>query len=130
LSRISIVIPVLNEVDSLAGVYREIGVVAESCRIDAEIIFVDDGSNDGSWSVMSEIARDDSRVQCLRFRRNFGKAAAIQAGVEVATGDLIATMDADLQDDPAELPRLLDVLNSGFDVVSGWKQRRYDPWTK
>lgn len=130
MSKVSIVIPVLNEVDSLEQLHSEIVQVAESNRLDTEIVFIDDGSDDGSWYVMNKIARDDSRVQCIRFRRNFGKAAAIQAGVQAATGKLIVTMDADLQDDPAEIPNLITVLEKGFDVVSGWKQKRHDPWTK
>lgn len=130
MSKVSIVIPVLNEVDSLEQLHSEIAQVAKTNQLDVEIVFIDDGSDDGSWYLMNKIARDDLRVLCIKFRRNFGKAAAIQAGVQAATGKLIVTMDADLQDDPAEIPNLIAVLGKGFDVVSGWKQKRRDPWTK
>ena len=130
MSKISIVIPVLNEVDSLEQLHREIADVAEANQLDVEIVFVDDGCDDGSWYVMNKIARDDLRVQCVKFRRNFGKAAAIQAGVNSSSGEFVVTMDADLQDDPQEITNLMAVLEKGFDVVSGWKQKRHDPWTK
>ncbi|MBV9122539.1 MAG: glycosyltransferase family 2 protein, partial [Planctomycetes bacterium] len=89
-----------------------------------------DGSRDGSWEVITELARKDGRVHGLRFRRNFGKAAALSAGFRAAHHDLVMTMDADLQDDPQEIPRFLAALASGLDVVSGWKKQRYDPWHK
>lgn len=129
-SKITILIPVLNEVDSLEQLHREIAAVAESNSLDLEIIMIDDGSSDGTWYVMNKIARDDSRVQCIKFRKNFGKAAAIQAGVEIASGEYIVTMDGDLQDDPAEIPNLLSCIENGYDVVSGWKKKRNDPITK
>jgi glycosyltransferase involved in cell wall biosynthesis len=93
-------------------------------------VFVDDGSRDGSWDIIQELARRDGRVHGLRLRRNFGKAAALSAGFHACHGDLVLTMDADLQDDPGEIPRLLTTLASGFDVVSGWKRTRHDPWHK
>ena len=127
---ITILVPVLNEVDSLEQLHQEICEVAVVHDYDIEIIFVDDGSDDGSWYVMNKIARDDARVQCIKFRTNFGKAAAIQAGVEAATGEYVVTMDGDLQDDPAEIPNLLSCLEDGYDVVSGWKKKRNDPVTK
>ncbi len=130
MSVISVVVPVFNEVDSLETLHQEICTVAAHDQLTLEIIFVDDGSDDGSWYVLNKIARDDPRVQCLKFRRNFGKAAAIQAAVDVATGDYVVTMDGDLQDDPAEIPNLLNALENGFDVVSGWKKDRKDPLTK
>ena len=130
LPEITVLIPALNEVDSLEQLHQEICEVAASNELDIEIIFVDDGSDDGSWYVMNKIARDDSRVQCIKFRKNFGKAAAIQAGVEAATGEYVVTMDGDLQDDPAEIPNLFRCLQDGFDVVSGWKKKRNDPITK
>ena len=130
LPEITVLIPALNEVDSLEQLHQEICEVAASSELDIEIIFVDDGSDDGSWYVMNKIARDDSRVQCIKFRKNFGKAAAIQAGVEAATGEYVVTMDGDLQDDPAEIPNLFRCLQDGFDVVSGWKKKRNDPITK
>ncbi len=128
--KISVLIPVLNEVDSLEQLHEEISQVVDSNNLAIEIIMVDDGSSDGTWYVMNKIARDDPRVRCLKFRKNFGKAAAIQAGVEIATGDYVVTMDGDLQDDPAEIPNLLRTIEDGFDVVSGWKKQRNDPITK
>jgi glycosyltransferase involved in cell wall biosynthesis len=127
---LSIVVPVLNEADSLHELHRQIAAVASEQRLDVEIIFVDDGSRDGSWRVIQDLAAHDQRVSGIRFRRNFGKAAALTSGLAAARGDLMLMMDADLQDDPAEIPRLLARLDEGFDVVNGWKQRRLDPWHK
>ena len=128
--KLSLVIPVLNEVGSLRELQAQIANVAAEQSLDIEIIFVDDGSSDGSWKLIEQLARDDLRVSGIRFRRNFGKAAALTAGLKRATGDLILTMDADLQDDPAEIPQFIATLNEGFDVVNGWKRRRLDPWHK
>lgn len=127
---ISVVVPVLDEGESLAILHDEIAKVRAEQGLDLETIFVDDGSQDDSWSVIRSRQAKDSRVRGLRFRRNFGKAAALSAGVRAAQGDIIITLDGDLQDDPAEIPRLLAKLNEGFDVVSGWKQTRHDPWHK
>ncbi len=127
---LSIVIPVLNEEESLAKLHEEIKAVSEQEQLDIEIVFVDDGSSDGSWNCIEQLAQIDSRVRGIRFRRNFGKAAALSAGLEAARGELIMSMDADLQDDPAEIPRFLEKLSEGYDVVNGWKQRRLDPWHK
>jgi glycosyltransferase involved in cell wall biosynthesis len=96
----------------------------------AEFLFVDDGSRDGSWAVLSNLAASDPRVRAIRFRRNFGKAAALTAGFAAARGERVFTLDADLQDDPAEIPRFLDKLDQGYDVISGWKRTRHDPWHK
>ncbi len=110
--------------------------IARSSRLVAhlgepiEIIFVDDGSTDGSWTTIRDLAGRDPGVSGIRFRRNFGKAAALTAGLRAAKGDLILMIDADLQDDPAEIPRMLAKLREGFDVVNGWKRRRLDPWHK
>lgn len=128
--KLSLVIPVLNEVDSLRELHRQIGATVAEQGLAVELIFVDDGSRDGSWDVIRELAAGDPRVQGIRFRRNFGKAAALTAGLKAATGELIMTLDADLQDDPAEIPRFLEKLAEGYDVVNGWKQRRLDPWHK
>jgi glycosyltransferase involved in cell wall biosynthesis len=128
---ISVVIPVHNEEESLATLHGELDAVfAEGKRGPVEIIFVDDGSADGSWAAISALARRDIRVQAIRFRRNFGKAAALTAGFQAARGDLVFTLDGDLQDDPAEIPRFLTELEKGYDVVSGWKKTRHDPWHK
>ena len=94
------------------------------------LVFVDDGSTDGSWAEIERLASQDPRVQGVRFRRNFGKAAALRAGFQAARGEIVFTLDADLQDDPHELPRFLEQMNTGLDVVSGWKQVRHDPWHK
>ena len=127
---LSIIVPVYNEAESLAELYREIVAVCDEQNLTAEIIFVDDGSRDGSWQAIAELAEQNPRVSGIRFRRNFGKAAALTAGMRSARGELILMMDADLQDDPAEIPKLLAKLDAGYDVVNGWKQRRLDPWHK
>ncbi len=127
---ISVVIPTLNESESLEQLHRELGEVAKQHDYELQIIFVDDGSTDGTWELIEQIAVQDNRVLGIRFRRNFGKAAALSAGFEAAEGETIVTMDADLQDDPKEIPLLLAKLDQGFDVVSGWKQQRHDPWHK
>lgn len=127
---ISTIIPVYNEVQSLATLHGELDAVARANGLDLEIVFVDDGSNDGSWDEIQRLAKIDSRVSGIRFRRNFGKAAALTAGFKAARGELFITMDADLQDDPQEIPRFLESINSGLDVVSGWKKVRHDPIEK
>jgi len=127
---ISTVIPVFNEVDSLKTLHSEISEVGRQHGYKLDIVFVDDGSTDGSWDVIKEIAKSDPRVHGIRFRRNFGKAAALSAGFGTVQGDLVMTLDADLQDDPKEIPLFIAKLGQGFDVVSGWKQVRHDPWHK
>ncbi len=127
---ISVVIPVYNEQDSLAVLHDEIAHTAQAGNLQIEILFVDDGSSDGSWDLIRGLSEKHADVHGIRFRRNFGKAAALSAGFAAARGDIIMTLDADLQDDPAEIPRFLAKLNEGFDVVSGWKQTRLDPWHK
>jgi glycosyltransferase involved in cell wall biosynthesis len=126
---ISIVVPILDEKESLALLRDEIVRTASQAGLDVQIIFVDDGSRDGSWDVISSLAASDARVHGIRFRRNFGKAAALAAGFRAAHGDRIITLDADLQDDPQEIPRFLTAL-ADYEVVSGWKHQRQDPWTK
>jgi len=128
--QLSLVIPLYNEDESLEQLHREICEVVEANNYDAEIIFVDDGSTDKSWAIVEKIAAEDSRVRGIQFRRNFGKAAALQAGFGVAKGEFVITLDADLQDDPKEIPDFLRQMETGLDVVSGWKQRRHDPWHK
>ncbi len=127
---ISVVIPLYNEKDSLRPLYAELTESARRFGLDIEMLIIDDGSNDGSWPIIAELARNDSKVHGIRLRRNFGKAAALSAGFSAAKGDLILTLDADLQDDPKEIPRFLEKLQSGLDVVSGWKRIRHDPWHK
>ena len=125
---LSILIPVFNEADSLRELHSEIDAVCSSRQIDVEIIFVDDGSTDASWDIVRELSGRDDRVRGIRFRRNFGKAAALSAGMQAAHGELLCMMDADLQDNPAEIPAFLERLAAGFDVVNGWKRERNDPW--
>ncbi|HPM82238.1 MAG TPA: glycosyltransferase family 2 protein [Candidatus Anammoximicrobium sp.] len=126
----SVVIPVYNEAESLGELHGELADVAREHQYDLEVIFVDDGSTDGSWQEIERLAGSDPRVQGIRFRRNFGKAAALNAGFAAARGEIVFTLDADLQDDPHELPRFLAEMDTGLDVVSGWKQVRHDPWHK
>jgi dolichol-phosphate mannosyltransferase len=127
---ISIVIPVCNEQESLPILQAEIGEVARRAGQDIEVYYVDDGSTDGTWSVICQLAQGEAWTHGIRLRRNFGKAAALSAGFQAAPGDLIITMDGDLQDDPAEIPHFLSALEKGSDVVSGWKRIRHDPWHK
>ena len=127
---LSIIIPVFNEAESLRELYSEIDRTCSSRQIEAEFVFVDDGSTDGSWNELAELASHDPRVRGIRFRRNFGKAAALSAGMQASQGNLMCTMDADLQDDPAEIPAFLEAIAAGCDVVNGWKKRRHDPWHK
>lgn len=127
---LSLVIPVYNEEASLALLYGEIEAVAREFNLGLEAIFVDDGSTDSSWAEIVKLARRDGRVRGIRFRRNFGKAAALSAGFAEARGDQVITLDADLQDNPAEIPNLLVRLNEGYDLVNGWKKVRFDPWHK
>jgi glycosyltransferase involved in cell wall biosynthesis len=127
----SIVIPVHNEAESLPILIDEIErVFADGSLGPVEYVFVDDGSRDRSWAVIEQLARQYPRVRAIRFRRNFGKAAALTAGFQSALGTRVFTLDGDLQDDPAEMPRFLAKLDEGYDVVSGWKQTRHDPWHK
>ena len=127
---LSIVVPVLNEQESLAALHDGLDQVADRHGYELEIILVDDGSTDGSWEVIEQLAGRDARVSGIRFRRNFGKASALSAGFEAARGELVMTLDADLQDDPQEIPRFLELMEAGLDVVSGWKKTRHDPWHK
>jgi len=127
---LSIIIPTLNEAPSLETLWSEIDSVGQQLSMVLEVIFVDDGSSDESWNIIQQLAERDQRVRGLRLRRNFGKAAALTAGIQAAQGSLIMMADADLQDDPAEIPRFLAALEQGFDVVNGWKVHRLDPWHK
>ncbi|HWB12010.1 MAG TPA: glycosyltransferase family 2 protein [Pirellulales bacterium] len=127
---LSAVIPVYNEVDSLDILYRELTDVAREQGYALDLVFVDDGSTDGCWQKIVALAAGDARVRGIRFRRNFGKAAALSAGFRAARGDLIMTLDADLQDDPREIPHFLKQMGQSLDVVSGWKKVRHDPWHK
>ena len=128
---LSVVIPVFNEAESLAHLHGELAEVAAENGYALDVIFVDDGSDDDSWKVIERLSKEDSRVRGIRFRRNFGKAAALSAGFQTARGPVVLTLDADLQDDPHEIPRfLMAMADQGWDVVSGWKKKRHDPWHK
>ena len=127
----SVVIPLYNEEESLVPLYEELKKVFSANRsISFEIIFVDDGSNDKSLEIIKRLERIDNRVKYISFRKNYGKSAALQVGFSKAEGEAIITMDADLQDDPNEIPNLLAKLQEGYDLVSGWKKTRYDPFIK
>ncbi|MGB4079721.1 MAG: glycosyltransferase family 2 protein [Bacteroidia bacterium] len=128
---ISIVIPLLNEAESLPELHAWIKRVMDEHKLSYEVIFIDDGSSDESWSIIEQLKNSFSEVKGLKFRRNYGKSAALNEGFALAQGDSVFTMDADLQDSPDELPAMHKMLwEEGFDLVSGWKQKRYDPITK
>ena len=127
---VSVVVPLLNEESSLEELYREIAAALEPRGEPFEVVFVDDGSTDGSLAALGRIHDAMSNVVIVQLRRNFGKAAALQAGFLEARGEVIVTIDADLQDDPAEIPQLLAKLDEGCDLVSGWKTRRNDPFLR
>jgi len=127
---ISVVVPLLNEERSLETLYAEIVAALEQEGHDFEVVFVDDGSTDESLSTLGRLHEEQSNVVVVHLRRNFGKAAALQAGFLEARGDIVVTIDADLQDDPGEIPKLLAKLEEGFDLVSGWKTRRNDPFPR
>ena len=126
--KLSFVIPVYNEDQSLKQLYSEI--IENTSNMKYEIIFVDDGSTDNSFNIMQELAKKDKNVKIIRFRKNFGKAAGLQSGFDAITGDIIFTMDADLQDDASEIPNFLKKLDEGYDLVTGWKKKRKDPISK
>lgn len=127
---LSFVIPVYNERETLAELVRQIKSAIAGLAERYEIIFIDDGSRDGSAGVMGELAREDENIRVIRFGVNYGKATALDAGFRRSRGDVVFTMDADLQDDPSEIPNFLAKLAEGYDLVSGWKKVRHDPWHK
>jgi dolichol-phosphate mannosyltransferase len=127
---LSVIIPVLDEAENLPQLVGELDECAQRHEYDLQIIIVDDGSKDGTWRTINALAANDPRILGIRFRRNFGKAAALSAGFHAAEGERIVTIDGDLQDDPAEIAALLAKLDDGFDVVSGWKRERHDPADK
>ena len=120
----------MNEKESISELAREIDEVFKTINPDYEILYIDDGSTDNSLKVIKEIARNNSKVRYISFRKNYGKSAALNVGFKNVTGDVIITMDADLQDDPSEIPNLLNELQKGYDLVSGLKKRRHDPIIK
>ena len=125
---VSVVVPLLNEVDSLQELADKIGEALQEYTF--EILLIDDGSNDGSWELIESLSEHDDRVKGIKLRRNYGKSAAMQAGFDSATGEFTVTMDADLQDDPFEVPQMIQTLKNGSDLVSGWKKERHDPVSK
>jgi glycosyltransferase involved in cell wall biosynthesis len=128
---ISLVIPLYNEAESLSELHAWIIRVMAAHNFRYEVIFVDDGSNDGSWQVIEQLKRIDPCVRGVRFRRNYGKSAGLNVGFELTKGDVVITMDADLQDSPDEIPELYRMIKTdGYDLVSGWKKKRYDPISK
>jgi len=128
---ISVVVPLYNEVESLTELRAWIARVMEANKFTYEILFIDDGSKDGSWIMVEQLQSIDPNVHGIKFQRNYGKSAALQKGFEAAKGRVVITMDADLQDSPDEIPELYAMIcDQGFDVVSGWKKKRYDPLSK
>ena len=124
---ISVVIPLFNEEESLKELYDWIASMMQSNRFLYEVIFIDDGSTDSSWNVIEQISQKTSHVKGIRFQKNFGKSQALHAGFQIAVGNVVITMDADLQDSPDEIPELYKLITEGnFDLVSGWKKKRYD----
>jgi len=128
---ISIVIPLFNEVESIPELFTWIKKVMDENKYSYEVVFIDDGSKDGSWKVIEELNKEFPQIKGVKFQRNYGKSAALQKGFETVTGKVVITMDADLQDSPDEIPGLFKmIMEDDLDVVSGWKKKRYDPITK
>jgi len=128
---ISIVIPLFNEHESLPELTKWIDEVMQKNDFNYEVVYVDDGSTDDSWKVIQELKQQYAQIRALRFRRNYGKSAGLNRGFDAAKGDIVITMDADLQDSPEEIPELVRMITEdGFDFVSGWKKKRFDPITK
>ncbi len=127
---VSFVIPLFNEEDSLEELTRRISVQVNNLKLDFELIYIDDGSTDKSFDILKDLHKKYNQIKIIRFNRNFGKSAALSEGFNRAKGDIVITMDADLQDDPAEIPNLINSINDGNDLVSGWKQKRNDPISK
>jgi len=128
---ISLTIPLFNEEESLPELCRWISQVMDENKFSYELILIDDGSTDGSWKVIEQLAAQNNKIRGIKFRRNYGKSAALNVGFEAAQGDVVITMDADLQDSPAEVPELYKMITvDGYDLVSGWKKKRRDPLSK
>ncbi|HEX7095646.1 MAG TPA: glycosyltransferase family 2 protein, partial [Acidimicrobiales bacterium] len=127
---ISVIVPLLDEERNIAQLLSEIDQSLTTASMSYEVILVDDGSTDGTWNAIKQASRADDRVRGIRLRRNFGKTAALAVGLRESVGEIIVTIDGDLQDDPSEIPRLVKEVQSGTDLVTGWKRIRHDPWTK
>jgi glycosyltransferase involved in cell wall biosynthesis len=128
--KISVVIPTLNEEESLPELCETVIETLQDMQVPFEIIFIDDGSTDRSLNVIEDLQKRHKQVKAISFRKNYGKSEALNEGFHAAEGDIVITMDADLQDDPKEIPRLVEMLNNGYDLVSGWKKKRHDPLKK
>lgn len=128
---ISVVIPLLNEEESLPELSQWIERVMDANKFSYEILFIDDGSTDGSWKKILDLQKKNDNIRGIKFRRNYGKSAALNVGFEATQGDVVITMDADLQDSPDEIPELYQMIKEGgYDIVSGWKKKRFDPLSK
>ena len=128
---ISIVVPVFNEEENVRLLYEQIRDACESVRQTYEIVFVDDGSSDRTFDILEEIHSQDSHLKAIRFRKNYGQTAAMAAGFEFARGEVVISMDGDLQNDPADIPQLLEKMDQGYDIVCGWRKNRQDKfWTR
>lgn len=127
---LSIVIPIKDEAENLLGLLEEIAAAIDPTGFSYEVIVIDDGSRDSSWDVLTALIEKFSFLRAYRFQFNCGKAAALSLGFSKVNGRYVATLDGDLQDDPLEIPKMIDLLESGYDLVSGWKKRRHDPWHK
>jgi len=129
--KLSIVIPLLNEAESLPELHSWLYDVVTKNNLSYELILIDDGSTDSSWNIIEELALKDKNIKAIKFQKNYGKSAAFQKGFELATGQVVITMDADLQDSPEEIPELYRmIVEDNFDLVSGWKKNRHDPLSK
>jgi len=128
---LTVLVPAYNEAESLPELAQWIDRVCVSSSIEYELIVIDDGSSDNTWELLRDLSEKNSRIKAVRFRRNYGKAAALQTGFEASGGDVVITMDADLQDSPDEIPGLVKMIREeGYHIVSGWKKKRYDPFIK
>ncbi len=127
---VSVIVPLLNEEESIPELYEKIEASLKRMKKPFEVIFIDDGSTDSSFAVLKKLHNDYKNVRVIRFRRNFGKSAALSVGFAEAQGTFVITMDADLQDDPAEIPGLIEAMGDSYDLVSGWKRKRFDPISK
>jgi len=125
---VSVVVPIYNEAENIRRLHAAISAGVEHLQRPCEIILVDDGSTDGSQTLLAELADEDPRVRVIEFRHNFGQTAAMHAGIQAATGDVVVTMDGDLQNDPADIPMMLAKLDEGYDLVQGWRKDRKDPF--
>lgn len=131
MKQVSVIIPLVNEAESVRLLHQQLASVSTRLPAKWEFVFVDDGSEDGTWEALQALRAEDPRVRLIRFRRNFGQTAAMACGIDAARGEILVTMDGDLQNDPADIPRLMDKLEGGYDVVCGWRYRREDAfWSR